>query len=124
MKYLKQFLIIAGISFIGELLHYFIPLPIPASIYGMVLLFAGLVSGIVPLAAVKETGAFLIAIMPVMFIPAAAGLLDTRDILRGGWVSYLAITLITTVLVMSAVGLAVQKVMKRGKREEAATDGK
>ncbi|MBR0139621.1 MAG: CidA/LrgA family protein [Firmicutes bacterium] len=120
MKYLKQFMIIIGISFFGELLHYFIPLPIPASIYGMVLLFAGLVSGIIPLAAVKETGTFLVAIMPVMFIPAAAGLLDMRDILRDGWVSYLVITFITTVLVMAAVGLVVQMVMKRGKRGEDA----
>ena len=40
MKYLKQLLIILGISFLGELLKYFLPLPIPASIYGMVILFA------------------------------------------------------------------------------------
>ena len=39
MKYVKQFLIILAISLIGELLKYVLPLPIPASIYGMVILF-------------------------------------------------------------------------------------
>ena len=42
MKYVIQFLIIAAFSFAGELLHHFIPLPIPASIYGIVLLFTAL----------------------------------------------------------------------------------
>ena len=42
MKYLWQFLIIVAFSFVGELLHFLIPLPIPASIYGIVLLFVAL----------------------------------------------------------------------------------
>lgn len=45
MKYLKQFLIILLISFAGELLKYVLPLPIPASIYGMVILLVGLLTG-------------------------------------------------------------------------------
>ena len=60
MKYLLQFFVILLFSCIGELLNYFIPLPIPASIYGIVLLFIGLVTGIVPYKAVKETGHFLV----------------------------------------------------------------
>ena len=56
MKYIKQFLIILAISFVGELLKHFLPLPIPASIYGMVLLFTGLKTGLIKLEAVKETG--------------------------------------------------------------------
>ena len=72
MKYLRQFLLILFISFLGELLKYFLPLPIPASIYGMVVLFIGLLSGIIQLDAVKDVGKFLIEIMPVMFIPAVA----------------------------------------------------
>lgn len=42
MKFLIQFMIIIAFSFLGELLHYFLPLPIPASIYGIVLLFVAL----------------------------------------------------------------------------------
>ena len=70
MKFVKQFLIILGISFAGEALKFLLPFPIPASIYGMVILLIGLLSGFIPLASVKEAGTFLIEIMPVMFIPA------------------------------------------------------
>ena len=77
MKYLKQFLIILVISLVGELMNKFIPLPVPASIYGMVILFAGLLTGLIKLDAVKEAGRFLIEIMPVMFIPAGVGLISS-----------------------------------------------
>ena len=76
MKYLRQLLLILLISFIGEILKCLIPLPIPASIYGMVILFACLMTGIIKLEQVKEAGKYLIEIMPVMFIPAAAGIIN------------------------------------------------
>ena len=44
MKFIKQFSIILIISLIGEALHYFIPLPVPASIYGLLIMLAGLYS--------------------------------------------------------------------------------
>ena len=118
MKYLKQFLIIIAISFAGEVLHYFIPLPVPASIYGMVLLFAGLCTGLIPLSAVKETGDFLVATMQIMFIPATVGLIDSWDILKDRWPVYLIITFVTTMAVLLAVGKVVQLGLARSKSKE------
>ena len=117
MKFVIQFLIIIGFSFAGEFLHYVIPLPIPASIYGIVILFTGLMTGIVPLAAVKDVGLFLIEIMPVMFVPAAVGLIESWDILRGKLVSYVAVTFLTTVAVMVVTGIVTQKVIRSGKEK-------
>ena len=77
MKYVKQFLIILLISFIGEGLNYLIPAPVPASIYGMVILFVCLCTKVVKLDDVKDTGMFLIEIMPLMFIPAGVGLMKS-----------------------------------------------
>ena len=45
MKFVKQLLIILSISFIAEVMEYFIPLPVAASIYGLVLMLIGLVTG-------------------------------------------------------------------------------
>ena len=42
MKYIRQFAIIMLFSLLGELCHLILPFPIPASIYGMVLLFLSL----------------------------------------------------------------------------------
>ena len=71
MKFLRQFMIILLLSFLGEVLKMFIPLPIPASVYGLVLMLLCLVTGILKTSQVKEAAFFLIEIMPVMFIPAA-----------------------------------------------------
>ena len=117
MKYLKQFFLIIVISFIGEILHAVVPLSIPASIYGIVLLFTGLVTGIIPLAAVKDAGAFLIEIMPVMFVPAAVGLIESWDLLRNHLISYVIVTFVTTVVVMAVTGVVTQKVIRSRKAQ-------
>lgn len=123
MKYIKQFLIIIFISFLGEILNRLIPLPIPASIYGIVIMFLCLMLGIVKLADVKETGAFLIEIMPVMFIPAAVGLIDSFEILRPSLHAYITITVITTIVVMAAAGTVTQLIIRKAAKKEERDDG-
>ena len=113
LKYIKQFFIIILISFIGELLNTFIPLPIPASIYGIVLMFLALEFKIIPIESVKETGKFLIEIMPIMFVPAAVGLIDSWVILKPSILEYAVITVVTTFVVMAVSGLVTQALMKK-----------
>ena len=113
MKYLKQFLVILFLSFLGELFCYIIPLPIPASIYGIVFLFVGLVMGIIPYDAVKDVGHFLVDIMPVMFIPAAVGLMDSWEMIQPSIIPYFIITLVTTVVVMGVAGKVTQLFTKK-----------
>ena len=117
MKYLKQFSIILAFSFAGEILHYFIPLPIPASIYGIILLFLCLEFKIISVKSIKETSNFLIKIMPVMFIPAAAGLIDTWGIMKDRVVVYIFVTVITTIIVMIAAGKMTQFLIKLQKKK-------
>ena len=77
MKLIRQFGIILAITFAGEVLKGLLPLPIPVSIYGLLLMLVLLITGILPLEAVQDAGKFLIEIMPVLFVPAAVGLLDS-----------------------------------------------
>lgn len=112
MKYLKQFCLILLISFAGEIANHFIPLPIPASIYGIVLLFLCLELKLIPLEAVKDTGKFLIEIMPIMFIPAAAGIIDVWSIIKPSIVEYAVIMMVSTIAVMAASGLVTQLVIR------------
>lgn len=118
MKYLKQFLIILLISFAGELLKYVLPLPIPASIYGMVILLVGLLTGWISLDAVKDVGKFLIEIMPVMFIPAGVGLMSSWGILKPLILPVSIITVVTIVTVMAATGKVSQWVIRKGKSDK------
>ncbi len=118
MKYMRQFTIILAVTFLGEVLKYIIPLQIPASIYGLVLMLVALKTKIIPLSAVKDAGRFLIEIMPMMFIPAAVGLLDSWHILQGIVVPVMIITVISTVLVMVVSGRMTQLIIRleKGKK--------
>ena len=117
MRWMKQFGIILLISFVGEILEKWIPLPIPASIYGIILLFLCLKLNIIPHEAVHETGKFLIEIMPLMFIPAAVGLLETWDVIAPAWLEYVAVTVISTWVVMIVSGRVTQFVIRRKRKD-------
>ena len=119
MKYVRQLIIILLISFVGEILNYLLPLPVPASIYGLLLLFAGLVSGVIPLEKVNDTGHFLVEIMHLMFIPAAVGLLESWGVLQPVWMPIITITVVSTVVVIAAAGLTTQGVIRWNKAQDA-----
>ena len=121
MKYLRQFMIILLVSFWGELLKYVIPLPVPASIYGLVILFILLEAGILKLDAVKETSVFLIEIMPLMFIPAGVGLMESWGDLNSMLVEVVVIILVSTVLVMGVSGKVTELVLKRSANKKGET---
>lgn len=116
MKFVKQFLIILLISLIGELLKLLINLPIPAGIYGMVILFICLLTGIIKLESIRETGKFLIEIMPVMFIPAAVGLIPSWPVLQPVVVPVIVVLIVTIFTVMGVTGLVSQAIVKGGKK--------
>lgn len=119
MKFLRQFMIILLLSFLGEVLKMFIPLPIPASVYGLVLMLLCLVTGILKTSQVKDAAFFLIEIMPVMFIPAAAGLIDSWKVLQPLLLPILVITVVITIFVMVVTGKVAQMIaQKRGIKNE------
>ena len=118
MQYIKQFMIISLIAFIGELLSFLIPLPIPASIYGIVILLALLISGKLKVESVKDVSSFLIATMPIMFIPATVGLMDSFSLLSGSLVAYVIILVVSTVAVMVVSGRVTQHIIRSKSRKE------
>ena len=120
MKHVRQFCMILLFSFIGEFFRMVIPLPVPASVYGLVLLLAALLTGIVKLDQVEGAADFLIEIMPVMFIPAGVGLLESWPQLAPIGVPVSVITLVSTVIVMIISGKITQFVIhKEAQRKNA-----
>ena len=118
MNRLKQFLIIIAISFVGEIFKYLLPLPIPASIYGMIILFVCLLTRVIKLEQVKDASKFLIEIMPVMFIPAGVGLITAWDALSAVILPVSIVTVVTIFTVMVVTGHAAQFVIKIGRKNE------
>ena len=118
MKLLHEFGIILFVTFVGEILYEVIPLPVPASIYGLLLMLFALCTKIIKLEQVKTAGKFLIEIMPPMFIPAAVGLVAVWPELRQVLVPVLVITVVTTVIVMAVTGRVAQAVIRKKKKGE------
>ena len=114
MKYLRQFIIIIGVSFLGEILNYLLPLPVPASIYGLVIMLSLLCTGVIKVSAVKETSSFLLETMPVMFVPAAAGIIKYWAIIKPIFVPFVIILVIVTVIVMVVTGHITQFIIRKG----------
>lgn len=123
LKYVKQFLIILLISFIGEGLNFLIPVPVPASIYAMVILFVCLCTKIIKLEAVKDTGMFLIEIMPLMFIPAGVGLMKSWGVLKPLIIPVAVITVISLIAVMAVSGRVSQRIIKTQEKKNSESEG-
>lgn len=116
MKFLRQFGIILAVTCAGEVFKYFIPLPIPGSIYGLILMFVLLLTGVIKVDHVRETGEFLIEIMPLMFIPAGVGLMTSWEEIQSFLVPLIVITFLTTFIVMFVTG-KVTDFLLRDKKE-------
>lgn len=108
MKYLTQFSIILAISFVAEILAALIPVKIPASIYGLVIMLLALIFKLIKVAQIRETVSFFMQIMPVIFIPAGAAIIIAGDKLRDSFFAIVAITAISTVAVIAASGAVTQ----------------
>ncbi len=118
MKFIKEFGIILSITFLGEVLKYFIPLPIPASIYGLILMLGALQTKIIKVESVQKTGKFMIEIMPMMFIPAAVGLLEAWGTLKPILIPVMIITVVSTIVVMAVTGRVTQLMIRQEKRKK------
>jgi holin-like protein len=114
MKQVKQFAIILLFSFAGELCHAWIPLPIPASIYGMVLLLVALLTGLVKLEHIQQTGAFLVKLLPLLFVVPTVGLVKHWELIRSNLVGITIIILVTTALTFAVSGILAKWCRKGG----------
>lgn len=124
MKYIRQVGLILAVTFLGELLKMILPFKIPSSIYGLVLMFLALQFKVIPLEQVKEAAKYLIEIMPLMFIPAGVGLMNAWGVLKPICIPVIAITIVSTIVVMGISGKVTQFVIRLEKRNKSERDVK
>ena len=117
MKYLRQALIIAAITFAAEIVKYLLPLPIPVSIYGLAMLFFLLKSGILALEQIQDVGNLLLELMPLLLVPASVSFITALDTIQAMLLPVLITGFLGTLLVMAVTGLAAQWVIRRRKED-------
>ena len=118
MKYLSQICIILGYTLAGEALHRLLPLPIPAAVYGLALLLLSLCLGLVKVGQVKETGTFLTAIMPILFVAPTVGIVEHWELIRPRLLPMAGLVLASTVLVFGISGKIAQLAVKKEEKAD------
>ena len=113
MKYIPQFLYILSFSFIGEVLQAAIPLPIPAAIYGLVLLLLALSTGLLKVHQVEDAANWLISVMPILYVPICVKILEYWGVISQSAAAIITITVASTFLVFAVSGLVTQGLLKR-----------
>lgn len=111
MKYLFQFCVIMLFVFIGEVLEYLIPLPIAGSIYGLVLLFLALVTGVVKLAWVEDVASWLHSIMGLFFIAPAVAVIDIWGDISNIWWQLVLLLIVAYVVTMITTGVTADRMI-------------
>lgn len=102
MKYLFQFMIVLVFVFLGELCEHFIPLPIAGSIYGLLLLFIALWTGLVKLQWVSDIADWFHGVMALFFVAPAVAVIDIWAEISGIWY-YLVILLVVAYFVTMVI---------------------
>ena len=113
MKHIYPFTVIMAFTFLGELLNHFLPFPIPASVYGLVLLFLALRMKIVKAEKIEALGSSMVSLLPLLFVPPIVNLLDCWDVVKANLLPILVIVLTSTVLVFGISGKLTQIIMDR-----------
>ena len=124
MKYIKQFLIILLMAVLGGLLNWLIPLPIPATVWGMALMFIALMTGLVKLDQVEDTADFFLGIMPMLFVPLAVGLMDTWQVLAEFALPIIIIVVASFFICYAVTGKTADIIISRGEKKTADFTGR
>ena len=122
MKFIKQLAVILTVSLIAELMEYLIPLPVAASMYGLVLMLVGLITKIIPLEKVEGAADFLVEILPIMFIPPTVGIMTSVDMLKEMLVPLCVISVVSTILIMAVTGRVSQGIIRRNNRRRVPAE--
>lgn len=119
MKYIVQVFLILLFSLLGELLAYVIPLPIPAAIYGLVLLLIALCLRLVKPRQIHETAHFLLTLLPLLLVAPAANIIKYWGIVKSNLLAIIVASVVSTFLVLIVSGLVTKRLLpKKGGEED------
>lgn len=131
--YLRSFAILYAMLYIGEWLASMISVGIPASIFGLLLLFFGLTSNLIKLDWIYSGASLLNRYMAILFAPISVGIIEYADLLASQAQALVIPNIISTMTLLVFGGLLAdylfslrsfsrlrRKVLKKREKTEAA----
>ncbi len=116
-RYLRAFIIIYLCLYAGNGIALLLPVTLPGSIIGMLVLFSLLALQILPVAWVKPGCHLIIRYMALLFVPISVGVMSYTDILTAQFGPIVISCVISTFLVLTVVGLSAHKLHTRSVKE-------
>ena len=121
MNYIFQLAIIFGISFAGEVLNAVLPLPVPASVYGLVILFLLLCTKIIKLEQVEKASEYLMSIMPLFFIEPTVGIMNSYGLVKGKILPLFIACFLSFAAVVVVTGSVSQGIIRYRRKKKGVT---
>ncbi len=113
-----QVLFLHVFLFLGAALKEVIPLPIPASMFGLFLLFLALFFKMIKLEWVEKGANWLLAELLLFFIPSAVGIVNYDEILSLQGAEIVGLIGISTIIVMGMTAITAEKMSGRKRSEQ------
>jgi holin-like protein len=119
LQIIYQIAILYVFTWIGNVIHHIFPIPIPGSIIGLILLLICLSLKIIPLKIIENGANFLLAYLPLLFIPAMIGIMNYPSLFSISGAILCLIGIVSTIVTMLVSGTASQFLEKKTlKRKE------
>ena len=101
---------------IGYILHHILPFPVPANVYGMMVMFILLKTKALPLNKVEDTSVQLLKHMELFIIPIVASLVKDIHLIFNDFWRIILVLLITNIITVVVAGSVVQFIQGRIKK--------
>lgn len=116
MKLLVQIAVVFGICLVGEGVAALLPIPFPASVISMILLFLLLLFKVLRPHHIQEKANFLMKHMAFFFIPAGVGIMEQYQLVEGSLLPLLLVVVLTTLLTFAVTAFTVRGVLALQRR--------
>ncbi|UNL87405.1 CidA/LrgA family holin-like protein [Priestia koreensis] len=118
IRIIIQIMILYVFSFVGEYVHQISHLPIPGSIIGLLLLFILLLCKVIPVKIIEDGSSFLLAFLPLLFIPAITGIMKYPSLFSLNGAILFFIIIASTILTMIVAGFVSQFLEQKANRRK------
>ncbi|WP_244066887.1 antiholin-like murein hydrolase modulator LrgA [Staphylococcus argenteus] len=112
--FFHQVIVIALVLFVSKIIESFmpIPMPMPASVIGLVLLFILLCTGAVKLGEVEKVGTTLTNNIGLLFVPAGISVVNSLGVISQAPFLIIGLIIVSTILLLICTGYVTQIIMK------------